>query len=110
MRFKNPTSDLESFAVDEKGYIVDIGQRKPNFQDIEGQFSGIFLIKRSDWDIFRKLTQISDEEISSMDTTQIISRMIVAGIKFKNIKYFGEWVEVDTLNDLLIFENLSNEL
>lgn len=64
----------------------------------------------SDWDIFRKLTQISDEEISSMDTTQIISRMIVAGIKFKNIKYFGEWVEVDTLNDLLIFENLSNEL
>jgi choline kinase len=110
LRFKNPTSDLESFAVDEKGYIVDIGQRKPNFQDIEGQFSGIFLIKRSDWDIFRKLTQISDEEIRSMDTTQIISRMIVAGIKFKNIKYFGEWVEVDTLNDLLIFENLSNEL
>ena len=40
-RFENPLDDAESLVIDEDGFIVDIGQKVKNIEEIQGQFVGL---------------------------------------------------------------------
>lgn len=99
-RFEDPLTDVESYKVNPHGYVTDIGSKNPIWKEIEGQFSGIFLITRVDWQEFRHISPLKDKEIMKLDATQLLQNMIESGIRFKNISYSGEWAEIDTIRDI----------
>lgn len=107
LRFDKPQLDLESYIVDINNHVIGIGVKNPSVNSIHGQFAGIFYIKRNDWKRFRSLSKITDEQINLKDSTQLLSNMIECGIKFRNIKYTGEWAEIDTFSDLKRLEKVT---
>lgn len=99
-RFEDPITDVESYKVDVNGYVTEIGGKNPILNEIEGQFSGIFLITRIDWQRFRNNSTLNYNQIRTLDATQLLQKMIESGIRFKNISYTGEWAEIDTIRDI----------
>ena len=47
LKYKNPLSDLETFKIDNKKYLKQIGSKAQNYSDISGQFMGLVKINKS---------------------------------------------------------------
>jgi len=48
-RMENPLEDLETFRLDDKGNLVEIGQKPGKRSDIEGQFMGLIRFTPESW-------------------------------------------------------------
>ena len=59
LKYKNPLSDLETFKIDNKKYLKQIGSKAQNYSDISGQFMGLVKINKSFEKLFRIFKKIS---------------------------------------------------
>ena len=96
-RFSQPEKDLESFKVNEDGYLIEIGEKNPAINMIDGQFSGIFSIFPDDW---RLLKGLGESLIAKSDTTSLINKLIYLGTNPKTFQYEGAWAEIDSALDI----------
>lgn len=95
-RMLNPLEDLESFRVNDKDELMEIGRRVSSTSEIQGQFAGIFSIDSKTWCLMKQV-----ENASQMDCTSLIQRLIDLGCKFRTIQYGGMWREFDLPIDFL---------
>ena len=59
-------------------------------------------------EILRLLTELSLVGRDNIHMTGILQRVLEAGrMSITALPYFGEWGEVDSLDDLLVYEDLS---
>lgn len=102
-RYKNPYDDLESFQVDEFGYLTEIGAKVTKKDNIMGQFMGLILIKKDGWKIINK--ELKKINISKIDFTSLLKYLIEKNIRVKCFPTNDIWGEIDTKEDLIFYQN-----
>lgn len=111
-RFADPLDDAETLKLDAEGSIAEIGRRPKSYDEIEGQYTGLFRIAgkrvRALAEFHRALT---DEHagcpVASLDMTSFLQLLIDAGWAVKPAFVHGGWLEVDSTDDLALYERLA---
>jgi choline kinase len=105
-RFSDPLSDAESFRMAD-GRIVDIGRRVGELREIEGQYMGLLRFEPEGWRIVRDLLQgMPATDVDRLDMTSLLRRLIAGGTVVRGEAAVGRWAEVDSVNDLRLYERL----
>jgi choline kinase len=96
-RFRNPLDDLESFKFDNStGELLEIGLEPKSILEIQGQFGGMVRFTPKVW---REIEE-TFQDLESLDTTTLIQKCLVIGIKFNVVHYGGDWAEFDNSLDV----------
>lgn len=109
-RFENPLEDIESFKLDEKSFLKEIGQKASSLAEIEGQYMGVLRFSRKGWqDVKKRLEGNLPRPIQKIDMTGLLDYLISSGMRIQAIPYDGLWLEVDNPKDLSIYESWEAE-
>jgi len=105
-RFTNPLMDAESFAVNEKGFVVDIGRKNVSMNQIHGQYMGLlkFTPESARW--IKDLLSIDKDLCDRLDLTGLLYELIKEGYSVRGISWDGAWCEIDTPSDLIVAQRL----
>lgn len=118
-RFENPLNDAESLKVDESGFISDIGQKVKKIDEICAQYIG--LMKFSKQSILNLLSFYDESKNKSKNginplnstlpfeksyMTDLLQELIKKGKKLSPVFINNGWLEIDTLDDLTLYNNL----
>ena len=107
-RNENPLDDAETLKLRNDGTISEIGQKPKDLSEIEGQYMG--LMKFSDnglrklKNIFHsalKIGNLQNKSIENLYMTDLLQALISSGELITAVPVHGEWVEIDTVEDLL---------
>jgi len=104
-RFGDPLEDAEFFRLSPEGEIMGIGLKANTTEEINGQFMGLLAFSPIGWDIANKVRGQNDSSTNrQQDMTSLLQQIILADItQIKALPYNGDWGEVDTADDLLIY-------
>ena len=105
-RFTNPLSDLETFKINKKNKLIEIGNRTNSYRNIRGQYMGLFKIDPYAWQKIRKFIIKENKDIDKIDITSLFKLIIKE--KICNIyveEYEQQWFEIDNIKDYKIFKN-----
>jgi choline kinase len=106
LRFSDPLSDAESFRIDEKGLLTEIGNKASSVEEIEGQYMGILKISTSTWSYIEEfLNSLPEIAKDKMDVTTLLKNLINRSIKIETLAIHGNWFEVDNKIDRDIYES-----
>ena len=107
-RFANPLDDAESFLLDSKSYIVDIGQKVDDINLVQGQYMGLFKLTPFAWEKTESLLQELPVNMrKNMYMTDLLRLLITSKtIPVKGIPFSGMWGEIDSQSDLAHFTTL----
>ena len=101
-RFEDPLIDAESFKLDSKNRIIEIGNRAKKIEEIEGQYMGLIKTSKKGWlhlvDLYESL---NNNQKDNLDMTSLL-KMVLKEKKFSIYAhpYNGLWGEVDYERDL----------
>jgi len=106
-RFDNPLDDAETLKIGQGGRITEIGQVPNNFGEIESQYiglmkfseKGLFILK----EIFKKAKcsgRLGNKIPEKAYMTDLLQVVINKGYDVWPVFIEGDWVEIDTVNDL----------
>ena len=106
-RFKNPLSDAETFSIDSKKRVTEIGQTPHSIKEIQGQFMGLMkLSSKGLKEIERVLASLPDSERDIIDTTTTLSKIVKQGkVPIVGVPYTRKWGEIDLESDLALYSN-----
>ncbi len=111
-RMENPLSDAETLKYDKDGYIIELGKKPNTYEDIDGQYIGLFKLMKKDIvtakEIYHKLDRNNNYDGKNFDNmymTSFLQILINANIPLKAGFINGGWLEIDTIADL---ENLKD--
>lgn len=105
-RFADPLSDAETFMLDTNNNLLEIGQRAKNIEEIQGQYMGLLCFTPVAWQKIKALRAGLDETVKGkLDMTGMLQRLIAGyQVKIHALPYIAEWGEVDSAEDLAIYE------
>lgn len=110
-RMKDPLSDAETLKINTDRHIYEIGRKTNNFDDIQGQYMGLIRVKaesvmslRNIWESITKTA--TRENWQKMYMTDFIQALIKAQWIIGPIFIAGGWLEVDTISDLELYEEM----
>ena len=113
LRMADPLSDAESFKVDAEGYITELGKKPHSTREIEGQFIGLIKFSRNFTpqlpDLYGNLNRnltYDGQVFDQMYMTSFLQHLIELGNKIKAVPIERGWLEVDSVEDLSIYESL----
>ena len=113
VRNENPINDAETLKLDNEGFILELGKKPKDIYEIEGQYTGLIFIKRNKIsemiDFYKKMSKISNydgKSFNQMFMTTFLQSLINFGWKINATKVNNGWLEIDTLEDIKIYENL----
>ena len=106
-RFDDPLSDAESFRIDSDGYLLEIGKKSTNTNDIQGQYMGLLKFTPSGWAGFMQtLTKMNSEELEKTDMTSVLQKVVEERkTKIKCLPIHGGWGEIDLISDLKLLRD-----
>lgn len=101
-RMPDPLADAETLRMDETGRIVELGNAPERYEDIQGQYTGLFKISASTARPFAELAH----ELVGVDPncymTSLLQRCIHDGIHVQATTVVNGWLEIDSPSDLNI--------
>ena len=105
-RFADPLSDAETFLIGAGSQLLEIGKQPTAEDQIQGQFMGITLVTPNGWNELNLiLSRLSNHMADQIHMTGALQRVIEAGnVPILGVPYKGEWGEVDSESDLLLYE------
>ena len=113
LRFTDPLDDAETFVMDSAGYVIELGKKAKSFKRIHGQYTGLIKVREDkikDFiDFYKSLNRnkiYDGKNFSNMYMTSFLQEIIDAGWKVKAVSVENGWLEIDSVNDLQIYENL----
>jgi len=105
-RFDDPLEDAETLQIDEEGCIQEIGSGPTEMSDIEGQYIGLLKVRA---DYINEFTQVyrelSNDGSEAVEMTHFIQHLIDTGWDVQSVPIEGDWLEVDTTEDLEFYQN-----
>jgi choline kinase len=104
-RFADPLEDAETFRVDERQGLVEIGARPTSLEQVRGQYMG--LLRLSPLGSERLLAAHAQLDASArdrIDMTGLLARLIEAGTAVRGVAYDSWWCEIDSASDLRVAE------
>jgi len=121
IRIQNILDDVESLTLKD-GFITNLGQKVTSLNHIEGQYIGLMKFQNNAISVLKDFYDISKKQSESGQNplnpktsfensymTDFLQGLINNGHKLKAVEINGGWLELDTLNDLKIYENLYNK-
>ncbi|MDH3326299.1 MAG: phosphocholine cytidylyltransferase family protein [Gammaproteobacteria bacterium] len=108
-RFGDPLLDAETFRLNKDKTLAEIGYKPKSLQEVEGQYMGLLRLTPEGWaEVLRIRADLTLEECNRMHMTGTLQKVINAGrITVKAIPYELSWGEVDSAEDLLIYQKQS---
>ena len=105
-RFDDPLSDAESFALDENGFVRDIGRPNVSLDEIHGQYMGLLKFTPESTTWLSELLDNNQKLCDTMAMTDLLSTLIKQSKSVAGIPWDGTWCEVDDQKDLKVAEEL----
>lgn len=106
-RYDEPLSDLETLKLNEKGNIIEIGNKPKNYKQIEGQYIGLIKLSKKGSEIFsreisnfKKENKVNGKPFKDAYLTDFLSDLIKLKYELKANPVNGGYVEIDTEKDL----------
>ncbi len=114
LRNENPLDDAETLVVDSDDNIIEIGKKPINYENINGQYTGLIKIKAeaipkviSFYENLNKEVLYDGKDFNNMYMTSFLQEMINNDMTIHAVFVLGGWLEVDSVFDIEIYENLS---
>ena len=103
-RFKNPLDDAESFVINDKNIVLDIGDKCDDISSIQGQFMGLLKFTPAGWSsVVRLRDSLPPSTQDSMHMTGTLQHLISSNVTVHAIPYNGMWGELDSQHDLSVY-------
>lgn len=111
LRSQDPLLDAETMKMDEAGNITELGKKPKDYSQIEGQYMGLIKISKEAMpkviEFYKNLdvkALYDGKPFPSMYMTSFIQAIINKLMPVKAVLVHGGWVEVDSVQDLEIYE------
>lgn len=106
-RFGDPLIDAETFQLNEKGEITEIGGKPKDLSEIQGQYMGLLRFTPRAWDEVKNIrNSLTPDQKDKMHMTGTLQLIIESGkIPITAVEYLGRWGEMDSEDDLILFQN-----
>ncbi len=106
-RFSDPLSDAETFRLAPDGTLLEIGEKPRTVQEVQGQYMGLLRFTPAGWKALEAMRAVLTADVCNrMHMTGALQRLIQAGgIAIRAIPYTGEWGEVDSQDDLAVYQS-----
>ena len=100
-RFADPLSDAETFRIDARGRLLEIGGKTADIDDIQGQYMGLLKFTPPAWTaIERVLASLEPAVRDRLDMTGLIRRLIAEhAVAISTYGTDGEWGEIDNAGE-----------
>lgn len=115
-RNENPLNDAETLKYGKQGQIVELGKKPTSLEDINGQYTGLIKIPSqkiadfiSFYDQLDRALQDDGRAFEQMYMTSFLQLLIDAGWMIMPAHVNHGWLEVDTVEDLQLYERMSTE-
>lgn len=105
-RFGDPLLDAETFRLSATKTLAEIGNKPQSVDDVQGQYMGLLRFTSEGWaEVVRLRAELSPQQRDSMHMTNTLQRVIDAGrVPIEAVAYTGEWGEVDSSEDLSVYQ------
>tara|TARA_B110000046_G_C12977763_1_gene391934 strand:- start:655 stop:1431 length:777 start_codon:yes stop_codon:yes gene_type:complete len=107
-RCDNPLDDAETLKIRDDGTISEIGQKPKSTQEIQGQYMGLMKFSavgikqiKGIFDLAVKNGFLLGNDVENAYMTDLIQAVINTGEPVTSVPIYENWVEIDTVNDLL---------
>jgi choline kinase len=111
LRMENPLADAETMKIDQEGYIYELGKKTNTYDDIQGQYIGLIKFKKAFLEKAVKYYHTLDKTaiydgktFDNMYMTSYIQLLADNIAKPKAVFINGGWLEIDSTEDLNIYE------
>lgn len=114
LRFHNPLDDCETLKL-EGNFIIDIGQKPKSLATIDGQYMGLFKIKKDilasfiEWYFSLKKRLDLPNTYNNFFLTDVFQLYIKERNKIEAVLCHGGWLEFDSLEDIKLYESLYHQ-
>jgi L-glutamine-phosphate cytidylyltransferase len=101
-RNENPLDDAETLKLDNIGNITEIGMKPKNLDNIQGQYIGLMKFSKKGIKQLRKVVGNYKKNTLKFEKafmTDILQVMISKGYKLNSVPIYGDWIEIDTVED-----------
>lgn len=105
-RFGDPLLDAETFRLTPAGSLAEIGNKPVSVDDVQGQYMGLLRFTPEGWaEIARLRAALPPEQRDQAHMTGTLQQVIDAGrVPIQAFAYTGEWGEVDSGEDLHLYQ------
>lgn len=110
-RFEDPLADAESFQIDAKGDLLEIGSRATRIEDVQGQYMGLLKFTPVAWCAVEELLRTLDASTRDrLDVTGLLRRLLVENqLRIGTFATDGQWGEIDNLQDVALYQSMVRE-
>ena len=115
-RNEDPLNDAETLKYGESGQITELGKKPNSLDDIEGQYTGLIKIPQNKiaglinfYDSLNRSLLYEGRPFEKMYMTSLLQLLIDAGWVVMPARVRHGWLEVDTVEDLSIYERLAEQ-
>ncbi|MFC1491876.1 NTP transferase domain-containing protein [Nitrospinota bacterium] len=116
LRFENPLSDAETLRLSPDGKIIELGKKPGSLQEIEAQYIGMFLIRANHakefantYDRLDRAASYDGKDFQDMYMTTFLQLLVDKGWTLQAVSIDGGWLEIDSVDDLSLYERLYRE-
>ena len=116
VRNENPLNDAETLKYGDKGQIIELGKKPKSLSEIKGQYTGLIKISHHKiiefltfYDQLNRSILYEGRAFKKMFMTTLLQLLIDAGWTIMPARVNHGWLEVDTVEDLKLYEKLSAE-
>jgi choline kinase len=108
-RMDDPLADAETLVLDAEDHLVEIGNRPTGYEQIQAQYMGLIGIRA---DFAPRVTaaydalDVAPAERDRMYMTTFLQHLVDHVHPVAAVRVEGGWLEVDTLEDLRVYEDL----
>ena len=114
LRFTDPLSDAESLILNVDNTIAQLGKKTQTYLDIQGQYTGLIKV-RSDkieelisfYEQLDRNKKYDGQDFNNMYMTSFLQLLIDANWQAQAVCVNNGWLEVDSVSDLELYENLA---
>lgn len=115
MRMENPLLDAETMKIDSEGFVYELGKKPKSYDEIQGQYIGLIKISKKFLpkviDFYKNLDKSAiydGKNFDNMFMTSFIQSLIDNVKAPKAVFIEGGWLEIDSIEDLKIYEQNQN--
>ena len=115
-RMADPLSDAETLRLGADGRILELGKKAARYDDIQGQYIGLFKIRADQVGAVKAFYRSLDRDATydgksfrGMFMTSFLQALIDARFDVRPVFIRNGWLEIDTLQDLELYGRLRSE-